>query len=505
MLNSKFATRDPIAVGSSASFPIHPPGRRLRHIDFGRGDGQTPRSEPPLSGGSPSTVGDAVQPRIVAMFTTEPPLAQRIEQMISRTTIIDPHTHIRCDQPTAPDLASLMSYHWVRTELTAVGMPAADFDPGLPADERVRRSIPYLKRMRNTAMAWCLYRIFQDLYDFSDHDLTEANYRALFDRVEASGRDPGWFDHVLKGRCNIAMFVTSLGNASAGPAKNPPHARFMLDAHYLFCPGVATDLEPFFVGRTRKNEYYEAIASLCGGERPSTTESVERHLRAWLDRTVTGPVRFTNVFIPIEQRFGPPDESHAQLALGQASDDWDLTDGDHAALERFVTWTVLKWHHDHRKAFQIAVGAEYFICDGKSIPRFGQNWTSEMAKSLHHFPNARFDLMVASDVLSHEVAVLARQFPNIYSSGYWWHNFFPSTIEKTVSLRMQVAPMTKFGGFLCDAYYVEWTYGKLQVVKKAMAAALAKMVESGFYGEEDLPPILHQILHDTPRDLYDLA
>ena len=49
-----------------------------------------------------------------------------------------------------------MSYHWVQTELLAVGMPAADLDPALPADERVRRSIPYLRRMRNTAMAWCL-------------------------------------------------------------------------------------------------------------------------------------------------------------------------------------------------------------------------------------------------------------------------------------------------------------------------------------------------------------
>ncbi len=64
--------------------------------------------------------------------------------------------------------------------------------------------------------------------------------------------------------------------------------------------------------------------------------------------------------------------------------------------------------------------------------------------------------------------------------------------------------MSKFSGFLCDAYYAEWSYGKLQVVKKAMAQALARMVEAGYFEEEELPPILHQILHDTPRDLYDL-
>ena len=83
---------------------------------------------------------------------------------------IDPHTHIRCEQPSAPDLAALMSYHWVQTELIAVGMPRADLDPSLPPEERVRRSIPYLRRMRNTAMAWCFYRILADLYGFAEPD-----------------------------------------------------------------------------------------------------------------------------------------------------------------------------------------------------------------------------------------------------------------------------------------------------------------------------------------------
>jgi glucuronate isomerase len=150
------------------------------------------------------------------------------------------------------------------------------------------------------------------------------------------------------------------------------------------------------------------------------------------------------------------------------------------------------------------VGAEYFICDGKSIPRFQPTWTSEMARAFHHFGNVRFDLMMAADVLSHEVCVLARQFPNVYLSGYWWHNFFPATIEKIAALRLQIVPMTKFSGFLCDAYYAEWTYGKLQVVKRSLAAALTHLVETGFLEEDTVPDLLRQVLHDTPRDLYEL-
>jgi glucuronate isomerase len=438
------------------------------------------------------------------MMTSEPTLAQRIERLIGETPIVDPHTHLRCDQIHAPDLASLMSYHWVQTELLAVGMPRGDLDSGLPIDERVRRAIPYLRRMRNTAMAWCLFRMFRDLYDFPDPLLTETNYRDLIDRVAATGCDPAWPKRILD-RCRIQRVVTSLGNRGADPTQTPDFIDFMLDAHYLCCPGVATDLTPFFEGRTTKAEYYEALCSLLEGERPDSADRLERRLTDWLTATVTDRVRFSNTFLPIEQRFQSPDRTDVNAILTRAARGGELTSEEIDVLVQFVTWTLLGWHHERRIAFQIAVGAEYFICDGKSIPRFQDTWVSEMVPVLHHFGQARFDLMMASDVLSHEVAVVTRQFPNIYSSGYWWHSFFPVTIERTVALRMQVAPMTKFSGFLCDAYYVEWTYGKLQVVRKAMAQALTKMVEAGFFEEDQLPEILQQVLHDTPRDLYALG
>ncbi len=439
------------------------------------------------------------------MFTSQPSLSKRIERMIAQTPLVDPHTHLRCDRPNAPDLAALMSYHWLQTELRAVGMPPEDLDPSLPPDERVRRSLPYLRRMRNTAMSWCFHRILRDLYDFHDAGLDESNYRSVLDAVADSGRDPAWAGRVLRERCNIKTVVTSLGNRSDDETKNPPDFYFMLDAHYLFCPGVATDLTPFFEGRTTRGEYYDALCTILSPERPASADQLDRLLADWLDRTVTGRVRFSNTFIPIEQRFTPPDRSAVDAALRKAAGGQALGDREIDELVRGVTWAVLGWHHENRKAFQIAVGAEYFICDGKSIPRFQETWTSEMARAFHHFGGARFDLMMASDVLTHETAVMARQFPNVFGSGYWWHNFFPATIEKIFGLRVQVAPMTKFSGFLCDAYYAEWTYGKLQLVKKAMSSALARLVEQGFFEEDELPGILHQVLHDTPRDLYDLG
>jgi glucuronate isomerase len=438
------------------------------------------------------------------MFTSAPSLIQAIERLIDQTPIIDPHAHIRCDQPGAPDLAALLDVPWVRTELRAVGMPAEDLDPAPSPEEHVRRALPYLKRMRNTAASWCLHRIFRGLYDFSDPDLTEANARDLFDKVAAAGRDPARAWSVLRERCNVRAVVTGLGQRSADPGREPDDVSFRLDAHALFCPGVATESAPGVVGRARKADYYEALRDLFG-EPPASTHQLQRLLGDWLDRTLTGRVRFTSTFVPIEQRFRPPDETRVNTVLARCADDWPLDDGDADLLAQFISWRILAWHHERRKAVQLAVGAGPLLDDGTSIPRFQEAWTAEMARTFHHFAGARFDLLIASDLLAPEAAVLAGLLPNVYTSGYWRHALTPATIERIVGLRLPGAPMTKVGGFLSDAAFVEWIYARLQLVKKAMAASLARLVEAGFYEEDELPSLLRQILHDTPRDLYDLT
>ncbi len=437
------------------------------------------------------------------MFTSAPGLIATIERMIEATPIVDPRTHLRAEQAAAPDLAALMDYNPFQAELLAVGMPRAHLDAALSPVERVRRAVPYLRRMSNTATAWCLRRILVDLYDFTEPEINETNCEALCGLVAKHGAVPDRAERILRDRCNIRTIVTSLGNAASDPLDDPDDWYFTLDAYDLFCPGVASDLEPSFEARATKASYYEAIATLLG-DRPDSPERIAQGLRDWLDRTVTGRVRFSNTFLPIDRRIAEPNSACVASIASSAARGKEPDDEENDELIRFVTWAVLGWHDDHRKAFQIAVGAESIGRDGRSIPRFESTWTSEMARAFHRFGNVRFDLLTASDVLSHEVAVLAGQFPNVYLGGYWWHNFVPSTIEKIFGLRLQIAPMAKFYGFLSDATYAEWSYGKLQVVKKSTAAALARWVEAGFYREEDLPGLLKQILHDTPRELYDL-
>jgi len=437
------------------------------------------------------------------MSRADPGRIAAVEAILDETPRVDPHTHIHCDRPAAPDLAALLGYHWVQSELVAVGMPKADLDPSRPAEERLRLMRPYLNRIRNTAVGWCLARILQDLYEFPGPIATPEHLDDLTARVGATAADADWPRRVLVDRCGIEAFVTSLGNRGDASSRIADRAWFMLDAHYLFCPGVATDLEPFFSGRARIEEYLEALDAILGHE-CSNGSNLARAVKDWLNHVVVDRVTFSNTFLPIEQRFREPEPSAVDAALARARRGGRASIEDLATIAAAVAWAILEWHHDRSKTLQIAVGAEYFICDGKSIPSYQTTWASDMARVFHRFGRARFELMVASDPLNQEAAVLARQFPNVYLAGYWWHAFVPERVEANFALRTQVAPMTKAVAFLSDAYSVEWAYAKWRLVRKSIAAASARLVEIGFLDEALLPEFLRTVLHDTPRSLHQL-
>lgn len=428
--------------------------------------------------------------------------------MIREVPLIDPRSRLRCDRPNAPDLAALLGDAWVRSELIGAGMPAEDFDPGLPGEERARRALTYLPRMRNTAASWCLGRILRDLYDFDLRSLDATTLPALWDKVAATGRSSTWAGEVVADRAGVATVVTSLGNAGSAQGSGPLGAtgvKFSLDVDYLFCPGVATDLEPFFGGRRTAEEYVPALAALIG-DFTEDSAALQGRLWDWLDGVVSGDVRFCSTSLPIDRRFRQPDTVTLRAALRCAARGVELSDAERHALNDFFVWSLLGWAHERKKAVQIAVGSETDpALGGKGLPRFQESWVGDMARAFQHFSNARFSLLVASDALVQETAVLAQQFPNVYLAGDLGHNFVPTQIARTSRLRLETTPMAKLVGFVSDASTAEWVYGKLLVAKTGLIRALVDLVADRIYDEDELPQLLHQILHTTPRELYDLA
>ena len=156
------------------------------------------------------------------MFTSEPSLAQRIDRMIGDVPIVDTRSHLDPRQLQAPDLAALIAERPVQRVLAGVGMPLEALDPDRPADQRVVAALPFLRQVRNTSAAWCLFRIFRDLYDFDEPHLTLENYGKLLDRVAQTAADPAWGVQILQKRARIQTLLAPMPDPQLGSSADAP-------------------------------------------------------------------------------------------------------------------------------------------------------------------------------------------------------------------------------------------------------------------------------------------
>ncbi len=408
------------------------------------------------------------------MFTTEPSLTQRIGRMIGDTTIIDPQTQIRCDRPGALDLAALMGDPHVLADLASVGMPPTDLDAGLPADERVLRSLPYLKRARNTSASWCLYRIFRDLYDFDEPHLDPTNYRSLFEKVASSAQEPDWARAILVDRARITTFVTGIEDRAEGSSVLSERALYRVDAPWAS-----------FVGLGKLAEIL--------GELPATGARLERLIFDWLDRSLAGDARFVTLPCPVGPTLASLDGASLDSSWARFSTGRPTSIAEQEALAMGVARSIFRWHEEHRRTLRLVAPVARA---NSSRDRLLENLNEILAA----FPHARFDLMLGPAVGHRDQDAMASRWPHVSVSGIGWKDASARSIAETLGHRVQAVAAVKVVGFSSDASSVEWAYGRLQLAKKAMGSALGRLIEDGFFEEDELLPLIRQILHDSPRD-----
>jgi glucuronate isomerase len=424
------------------------------------------------------------------MFTSEPSLAQRIERMIGDSPVVDAYCRVPADRPGVTGLAGLLADRDVRVELRGAGMPDGDLEFEEPGDRFVARAIPYLKRMRNTATAWCLYRILRDLYDFTDPHVDETNVNELDDRISEFAAEPGWTNSVMANRANFAVIVTSecAKNASDHFASEKIVGMRDLSSIVSRTEGASLDAG-----------YYDRLSRELG-DRPGDADSLRTLLFAWLDQSLSTSAGIFRLNVPTDFSFAKPEASELATVLTHAGRGKPLSDEEIGIVANAVNRLVFTWHHEHGRAVQIAVNGDPNRASAAADSRLTSRWKTV----LREFNKARFAFMIAPETLGWDASLLAREFPNAYVAASCWPTPIPAIIERDLAMMIQATPMTKVVGFSSGASSVEWVYGRFQLVKKSMAAAFAGLVDRRYYEEDEISPILRQILRETPRELYGL-
>ena len=155
--------------------------------------------------------------------------------------------------------------------------------------------------------------------------------------------------------------------------------------------------------------------------------------------------------------------------------------------------------HGHEIVYQFSFGAEPLPYETGAKLR--QETIFDVAAVIARHPQLRFQVFLANESANQAMCTLARELPNLSLAGYWWHNFFPGSIRKLMSERLDMLAANKQIGFFSDAYCVDWTYAKAVLVRKQLAEVLAQKVTQGQFSADEALSVARQILWESPQSL----
>lgn len=433
-------------------------------------------------------------------------LTSEIEEALAYQPILDVHTHVDAEHLTARGLHDLLLYHMVISDLYSAGCPdgrrLSEWPDADEAHGRIQQALPFLPKIANTSCAWALRIILRDLYGW-DQPITQDNWRRLDDKIRERCGDSQW-EHRVPSRANIKRSCTELWRRHDGRADDL--LQYSLEwAFFARCQWGEFDTALYELEQTwSQDRPSPPLPVTMPDDRPpvdrpirtldDVNDALDHYVAAIPYDEVTGTAQ--HVSTDIDYRLVADDAMAAALARRDRAgpDERDvyasyILEGFFERLER----------RSEPFVFQFSLGAEPLPFETAS--RVSHRTLAQLGEIIARHPRLDFHCYSASAHANQTLCTLARELPNFVPVGYWWHNFFPPFIRRTIDERLDMLPTCKQIGFFSDAYCLEWSYAKVMLVRKVLADVLARKIAVGQYDKELALDVANRILFESPQQL----
>jgi len=414
-------------------------------------------------------------------------LHRRLQQEIDNISTIDIHSHISLSSPTARSLNDILFYHYILTELFSCGMPPYFLDKDISPEEKIENALPYIERIKNTTTFWCLSRILKDLYGFEE--ITKKNWQKIDQKVKLCSAQKNWTKNTLENnaKINTTFLTIELEDERIVHQEN------------LFRTSLRVDnwINPF---ELKKN------VSIVEERTKISVKSLQDFVRGIEEIIDSKKKVCLTVALGEETNLDKPGKNQAETIFSRIMGKGPLTEWKNTMgiIRSYLIHSLIQIARDLNIPFQIMLGVRRPLPGNKELVFSSPRMLTPFYSLFSQYPNVSFDLILASIVHSQELCAAAKNYPNVYISGYWWYSFYPVYIRKMLEERIQILPLTKIGGFFSDAYVVEWSYGKVALVRKELANVLCNAVEQRYLTEKLALRVAKSILDENPRKLYRL-
>ena len=383
---------------------------------------------------------------------------------IMQTPVIDTHTHLVGNKLCAEDFWAIADYFWLNRELQSAGYPV-DADR-LSQEKRAAAFVKAYHASRNTMMNRAFTAIMRDLYDIA---LTDADSVLKADEAVKQKRSaPDWAQQVAD-RLNVIRFVVN----------HPEHAAFEgMRENALLLPRIDSWLP----------ELTRNIAGSSGASRQSTFEHAKHTIA---DR------------LQSYHAMGCPGIM-TTLSAYEASAHVENELNDNSSSDEIMMLLLheICFELQERSMFlQLFLGVERGWGATSAAP-VNNSLRIVQLYGLFERYSISFELVVASELNNMDIVQAAWNFPNVHVGGMWWYNFRPSTYLQSMQYRLEAIAPLKSSLVVSDARCIEWTYGKLLLVKELLAHFLVIQVENGWISREDALYTAAEWLHGSAAKRY---
>ncbi len=412
---------------------------------------------------------------------------ERISEHVESIRLVDTHEHLmpeKLRRDSKIDLFYLFP-HYASSDLVSAGMEPKVLEqirnPDLPIDQRWELFEPHWRFVKNTMYGRALLQAARGL--FGIHDIAPGTYLELSEKIAESNRE-GWYRYVLKEESRIDVSL------ECGETTN-------VDKEF-FAPVI--NFEAFIIPRTRSE--LESIGSQMGLKIHSL-DDLCLALETSFNEQVAGGMVAVKIGLAYSRtlRFQKVSRATAEdlfnkiyTGLGHGLS-WE----EARPLQDYIVHHLIRLAAKHGMPIQIHTGIQEG--NGNIITN---SKPTHLTNLFLEYRDAQFDIFHGSYPYCSELAVLAKNFPNVYVDMCWMHVISPTVSEKMLHEWIETVPSNKIMAFGGDYVIVEGAYAHSCIARGVVTKVLSDKVRGGYFSREDALELADNVLRDNAWRLFRL-
>ncbi len=416
-----------------------------------------------------------------------------IHSELKSIRVVDVHEHLNPGALAPKTIDDIIFYHYLVTELIAAGAPRERMYL-LSGVDRLREALPYMKYVRATTTFWCLRKILRDLYGIELMDISESNIDMVVRGIESALGNEARAIDILRNRVPIYKSFLTLSPLE-------PLPKYDKD---IFVGALRMD--PLIPNLTR--ESIGALERISGIEIKKPSDLREGVIGV-MDRfrndikAITISLQPDDTFLSLY-----PSEYHIEPYLKAVKMGGALDQFGRNIILAYIFNTIAEYAKENKFVIQLMLGVKRPVPGADphdyAITIVNPKQLLDLVLMLSRYPDTKFDIFIADATLNHMITVIAKNYPNVFLSGYWWYSMYPEIIRSYLRIRLQMLPYNKIGGFFSDAYVADWVYGKAELARSQIAYVLTEMVIEKFIDIDLAIDIGKSLLYENAIALYRL-